>query len=101
MIGSQRGRAPLAPGLTSPVRSFARIWESVFWRFDDLRVERREGFPFESSSTYAAFFAACTDSFRPLLRSVALTPGCAVSTGTSRRGRGGLFGFFGPDRSVQ
>jgi hypothetical protein len=81
---------------------FACIFVSVRWRFVALRVDLREGRPAETSSANAAFLPAAIEGARlPRLRSVALTPGWEVSTGASRRGRGGVFGFFGPDRSCQ
>jgi hypothetical protein len=76
---------------------------SVRCRLTAFRVDLRDGFPAEVSKAYAAFFPALPDAFRgtPALRSVALTPGSDVSMEESRRTRGGLFGFFGPERSVQ
>jgi hypothetical protein len=89
-------------GRTSAIRLFACICVSVRWRFPAFRVERRDGFAVDRSSAYAAFFAVRTDaSPRAPRRSVALTPAADVSTGASRRRRGALFDFFGPDRSVQ
>jgi hypothetical protein len=78
------------------------------WRFDvrlirpdAFRVDFREGFPVAESSRRAPpFRAARFETFLepllppPALRSVALTPGAAVSTGTSRRARAGRL-FFG------
>jgi hypothetical protein len=79
---------------------------SGFCRFRERRVDFRDGRDFESSSAYEAFFAAAFDRLRaavepaPAFRSVALTPGFAVSTGVSRRGRFERLGLFGPERSI-
>jgi hypothetical protein len=74
----------------------------------DLRVDFRDGRPFAALSNAAPpFLAARVDRLRepvplpsPAFRSVALTPGRAVSTGTSRRGRDAAIAFPGPDRSA-
>jgi hypothetical protein len=89
-------------GRESEIRRFSIIFVSVRWRFDAFLVDRREGPVAESSSTKIAFRSACFDSLcgAAALRSVALTPGFAVFTGKSRRGRRGFGGFFGPDRSA-
>jgi hypothetical protein len=67
-----------------------------------LRVDLREGLPVAESSRRAPpFRAARLERFleplepSPTFRSLALTPGCAVSTGASRRSRAGRFGFGG------
>jgi hypothetical protein len=67
-----------------------------------FRVDLRDGTPeAEFSRTGPPRLATRADRFlsavapKPTRRSVALTPGCAVSTGKSRRGRGGLFGLGG------
>ncbi len=67
-----------------------------------LRVDLREGFPVSLSSRAAPpFFATRFEELRaavdlpPAFRSVALTPGLDVSTGSSRRGLGARFGFGG------
>ncbi len=67
-----------------------------------LRVDLREGFAVPLSSSAAPpFFATRLEALRaavdlpPALRSVALTPGLDVSTGSSRRGRGARFGLGG------
>jgi hypothetical protein len=78
------------------------------WRFEvrltrpeAFRVDFREGFPVaESSSTAPPLRAVRFETFLvpllppPTFRSLALTPGWDVSTGKSRRGRGGR--FFAP-----
>jgi hypothetical protein len=63
----------------------------------------RDGRTSAGSNVYDAFDATVEYAFlgKPARRSVALTPRFDVSTGRSRRGRGGLLGFFGPDLSVQ
>lgn len=84
---------------------FVRSCESGFCLLALRRVDLRDGRARESSSMYDAFFAAALDMFRaaveppPAFRSVALTPGWAVSTGRSRRRRSGRFGRFGANRS--
>jgi hypothetical protein len=78
------------------------------WRFDvrlirpeAFLVDFRDAFPVaESSRPAPPFRAARFETLRepllppPAFRSLALTPGCAVSTGKSRRGPGDRF-FFG------
>jgi hypothetical protein len=90
------------PGRSRPARRFACILVSVLCRALAFRVDLRDG-RFAGSNAYAAFPAAVGDGFlgKSARLSVALVPGCEVSTGTFRRGRGGLLGFFGPDLSVQ
>lgn len=66
------------------------------------RVDLREGLPVAESSRRAPpFLRARFDMFLlavaplPALRSLALTPGLDVSTGTSLRGRRGFLGLGG------
>jgi hypothetical protein len=68
----------------------------------DLRDDLRDGRTSAGSNAYAAFAVTVEYAFlgKPARRSVALTPAFDVSTGTSRRLRGGRLGFFGPDLSV-
>jgi hypothetical protein len=84
------------------VRRFACILRSVLCRELDFRVDFRDGRASAGSNAYDAFPATAGDAFlgKPARRSVALTPACDVSTGTSRRARRGRLGFFGPDLSV-
>lgn len=73
-------------------------------RFALRRVDLRDGVVAESSSITSAFRAARLPTFRaavfflPAFRSVALTPGAAVSTGTSLRGRAFFFFLAGARR---
>ena len=66
-----------------------------------LRVDLREGFAVRSLRARRRPFATRLEALRaaidlpPALRSVALTPGLDVSTGSSPRGRGARFGFGG------
>jgi hypothetical protein len=90
-----------------PTRRFARDFRSFLSRFAERRVDFRDGLPVpESSSRYAADRAARLDAFLvavergPTLRSDALTPGSAVSTGEFLGRFGGAFGRFGPERSA-
>jgi len=77
-----------------------------FTRLAEPRVDLRDGCPFESSSLKEErdeppFFKLRVPlDPSPARRSVALTPGRAVFTPTSRRGRGGLLGRFGFDLSI-
>jgi hypothetical protein len=90
-------------GRESEILRFSIIFVSVRWRFDAFLVDRREGPLAESSRTKMAFLrSARFDSLCGTVgfRSVALTPGFAVFTGKSRRGRRGFGGCFGPDRSA-
>ncbi len=92
------------PGSREPVFRRALSWRLAVllmcpWL---LRVDLRDGVPDAEFSSFAPpFFSARADRFlsavapRPTRRSVALTPGCAVSTGKSRRGRGARFGLGG------
>lgn len=78
---------------------------SGFERLALFRVDLRDGrVRAESSSAAPALRPVFFERFRaavdvpPALRSVALTPGFDVSTGSSRRALGGLLAFFGPER---
>jgi hypothetical protein len=90
-------------GRVREVRRFACILRSVRCRELDFRVDLRDGRTSAGSNAYDAFAATVEDAFlgKPARRSVALTPAFDVSTGTSRRRRGGLLGFLGPDLSVE
>lgn len=79
-----------------------RRFEVRLARPELARVDLRDGFPVRESSRAAPpLFATRLAAFRdaveppPALRSVALLPGSAVSTGTSRRLRAGRLGFGG------
>jgi hypothetical protein len=69
----------------------------------DFREDLRDGRTSAGSNAYDAFAVTVEYAFlgNPARRSLALTPRFDVSTGTSRRRRGGRLGFFGPDRSVK
>jgi hypothetical protein len=74
---------------------------SVRFPEPDLRVDLRDGRASAGSNAYDAFAVTVEYAFLGnARRSEALTPAFEVSTGTSRRRRGGLLGFFGPDLSV-
>jgi hypothetical protein len=87
----------------SPVRRFACILRSVRRRDPDFRVDLRDGRTSAGSNAYDAFPLTVEYAFlgKPARRSEEDTPAFDVSTGTSRRRRGGLLGLFGPDLWVR
>lgn len=82
--------------------AFSRRFDIRFTRPEFLFVDLRDGLLIAESSSFAPPIArARFDTLRfavlppPAFRSAALTPRGEVSTGSSRRGRGGRFGFGG------